>query len=47
MSSDDEGILETCDICNSLIFNFVTLTDSFLLPDGRIVCKLCKENTNI
>lgn len=47
--NDEEGILEYCDICNVLIFNFTTLTNSFLLQDGRIACKLCKEhldNTN-
>lgn len=42
--NDKEGILEYCDICNTLIFNFTTLTNSFLLQDGRIACKLCKEN---
>ena len=44
--NDEEGILESCDVCNALIFNFTTLTNSFLLQDGRIVCKLCKENIN-
>jgi hypothetical protein len=40
---EGEPLLEACEVCESLIFNWETLTNSFLLFDGRIACKRCKE----
>ena len=40
---DEEGILETCDECNGLIFSFETLNNSHLSFDGRVLCKQCRK----
>ena len=43
LASDPDGLLESCDVCNALIVNWDTLTNSFVLPDGKIACKKCKH----
>ena len=41
LEEDDSGLLECCDFCNNLIFNWNTLENSFVKFDGRIACKNC------
>jgi hypothetical protein len=41
---EGEPLLESCDVCNALIVNWDTLTNSFLTLDNRVVCKKCNQN---
>jgi hypothetical protein len=41
LEEDDSGLLESCDCCNALIFNFDWLEMAHLMEDGDIFCKIC------
>lgn len=41
---EDEPLLESCDVCNKLIFNWETLTNSYISFDNKIVCGHCLIN---
>jgi len=43
LANDPDGLLESCDVCNALIVNWQTLTNSFILTNGKIVCIKCKN----
>ena len=40
----DEPLIESCDHCNKLIFNWNTLGNSFVTVNGKIVCENCKKD---
>jgi hypothetical protein len=39
--NDDSGLLEVCDFCGKLIFNWDWLEMATVHEDGRIICKHC------
>lgn len=41
---EGEPLLESCDVCNKLIFNWETLTNSHISFDNKIVCGHCLIN---
>jgi len=41
LEDDDSGLLESCDCCNALIFNFDWLEMAHLMENGEIFCKNC------
>jgi hypothetical protein len=42
MALDPEGLTESCDRCNALIFNWDWMGMAFLTFDGKIVCNNCR-----
>jgi hypothetical protein len=43
LSLDTTGLIESCDCCNQLIYNWDTLTNCFVSFDNKIVCQRCNE----
>lgn len=42
LQKDKEGLLESCDCCNSLIYNWEHISQAFLSFDGEILCLSCR-----
>lgn len=40
----NEGLVECCDLYGKFIYNFDTLTNSFVNFNGQICCRWCLDN---
>lgn len=48
LDKDNSGLIESCDICNKLIFNFNMVGDAATLnEDGLIICLTCLKLSNL
>jgi hypothetical protein len=43
IEDDESGVLESCDCCNKLIYNWDCLQLSFVTFDNQIVCNDCRS----
>ena len=46
LEEDTSGLLEVCDFCNNLIFNWNTLENAKLQFNGKIACQKCSTWNN-